>query len=629
VTSISPASAKPADTVTAAGTNLAGITGVILKAGAFFTPATGVAATANSVAFTVPSVANASYTVTLMPGNIVAPSPLTVAAAAAPAPAAVPSAPAATDKPTIDSVFPTTTYPVANRFSFEVNGQHFDPNAANDDIDVQGQGVIPFQSRHTVPAPLQPSGAASPVSPVACAQEPVTNDPCLEASADGRRLLVYGYQRRTQYQGPMKVRVIVNKTASELSGPLTLSRLDPRIVVALALAVFALFMYIVYRLVSIGSLGYTVAGRRYSPLAAFLIDKSTDTYSLSKFQLFALSLVSFFGYIYLFLCRALVQWNFAFPEIPDNYPSLLAISAGTTVAAIGLNATRGGNGGGPVHPSPADFISDGGLVVADRFQFFVWTLIACLGFIALILLQDPATISGFPSFPNGLLYVMGVSAGGYLGGKAVRNPGPILKQVNVTLTGPDLNVVLLGQNLDVNAKYRIDSALQATVGPVVPVQQPQAPTGYSTQLSFTLSQAAGFFAGDHVFEIVNGDGVGSQVNFTGTPMRILPLTYSVPHATAPQSVTLVVTDYREHSSARWLAPGTPAPVDIAESSVTKAAMPAGGALPAGVANPGVAVVPAGAVAVTVRLTPGPSAGKGLLTLVTPMGNTEAASVDVT
>ena len=34
VTSISPASAKPTDTVTVAGTNLAGITGVILKAGA-------------------------------------------------------------------------------------------------------------------------------------------------------------------------------------------------------------------------------------------------------------------------------------------------------------------------------------------------------------------------------------------------------------------------------------------------------------------------------------------------------------------------------------------------------------------------------------------------------------------
>src|ERR1700732_2452919 len=213
-----------------------------------------------------------------------------------------------------------------------------------------------------------------------CKKERPEKYPCLWVTADGRRLLITGFQRRHPYQGPLRVRVWAKNVPSEFSGLFTLSRVDHRIIVWLTFAFFGLLMYVVYRLVSKGVKDYTIAGRKYSPLAAFLIDKSTDSYSLSKFQLFAFSMVSFFGYVYVFLCRALVQWNFTFPEIPDNYPSLLAISAGTTAAAVGLNSTLGTKGAGPVYPSAADFISTGGLVVAERFQFFVWTLIACIGF---------------------------------------------------------------------------------------------------------------------------------------------------------------------------------------------------------------------------------------------------------
>ena len=67
-------------------------------------------------------------------------------------------------------------------------------------------------------------------------------------------------------------------------------------------------------LVSHGVQDYVIAGVKFSPLASFLLDKDTNTYSLSKFQLLALSLVSFFAYVYVFLCQALVQWRFVLPE---------------------------------------------------------------------------------------------------------------------------------------------------------------------------------------------------------------------------------------------------------------------------------------------------------------------------
>src|SRR6266566_3426989 len=104
---------------------------------------------------------------------------------------------------------------------------------------------------------------------------------------------------------------------------------------------------------------------------------------------------------------------------------------------------------------------------------------------------------------------MGVSAAGYLGGKAVRNPGPILKQVHVEVkkdsggkAPTDLSVMLKGENLDKQAKFRIDGALQEVVGSVNGSEQPQGPQGYGAQLDLILSQGAGFAQGDHTFEIM-------------------------------------------------------------------------------------------------------------------------------
>ena len=580
------------------------------------------------ISFAIPAATAAGkYTVIVTPpGNTAI--PLTVAAAAT-QPPATGSAATATPAPVIESVFPTTTFPVQKRFNFEINGQHFSPNPKENVIEVEGQGTIPFNSYHTSPLPDAKREAGKPIE---CEQETAEHYPCLEVTADGRRLVVSHFERRDPNRGSIRVTVVVNGVSSNPSNSFVLSRVNARVILFLALAFFGLLMYIVYRLVSKGVQGFTVAGQKYGPLAAFLIDKTTDSYSLSKFQLFALSMVAFFGYVYVFLCQVLVQWKFTFPDIPDNYPSLLAISAGTSVAAVGINSTRGTKGAGPVYPSAADFISNGGLVVPERFQFFVWTLISCIGFIALIIMQDPATVTGFPNFPTGLLYVMGVSASGYLGGKAVRTAGPIIKQVidvkSITAAQPaqpgdadkdkqpadkdkqppkDLQVTLLGDNLDKEGKFRIDGASQSVVGKVEGDPQPQAPQGYCTRLTFTLSQAGGFEEGDHTFEIINRDGVGAQAIFTAKPMKAKGATPTIKRGQT-KPVELTIENYREGSSARWLAPGGSV-VEIAAAQVKKTG-----------------VTPDGDT-VTVEV-PADKTGTGTLTLVSPKGGTEAISVTV-
>jgi hypothetical protein len=577
----------------------------------------------SEISFAVPDAANGKYTVIVTPpGNTSI--PLTVTPEQKTPPSTGTPTPSPT--PVIESVFPNTTFPVQSRFDFEINGQNFSPDPQKDEIEIEGQGLIRFGPlRYQSKAPDNKSEIASEAQK-ACKEAASKNSlnkyyPCLGVTDDGRRLVIYGFERRNEYQGPMRLKVVVNNVSSPISGYFTLSRVDARVVLWLAIVFFALLMYIIYRLVSKGVHGFTVAGQKYGPLAAFLIDKTTDSYSLSKFQLFALSMVAFFGYVYVFLCQVLVQWKFVFPDIPDNYPSLLAISAGTSVAAVGINTTRGTKGAGPVLPSAADFISNGGLVVPERFQFFVWTLIACIGFVALILMQDPATVSGFPNFPTGLLYVMGVSASGYLGGKAVRTAGPIIKEVHVKSvtptppappTPPDLEVTLNGENLDKQGRFRIDGANQAVVGTVDGDAQPQGTTGYCTRLTFTLSQAGGFAKGDHTFEIINRDGIGAQAIFTGTPMKCTSPALTINHGKT-ETVKLTVENYREGSSARWLAPGASASVDIAAGQVKKTVA---------------AVPPAVGDTVTVDVPAGDKTGTGTLTLVSPLGGTEAIAVTV-
>jgi hypothetical protein len=76
-----------------------------------------------------------------------------------------------------------------------------------------------------------------------------------------------------------------------------------------------------------------------------------------------------FGYILLTLGQSLVQGKFVFADIPKNLPGIILISAATTATSQGITAMKGAKGAGDICPSVAHFVTTGGLVVAERFQF--------------------------------------------------------------------------------------------------------------------------------------------------------------------------------------------------------------------------------------------------------------------
>jgi hypothetical protein len=211
--------------------------------------------------------------------------------------------------------------------------------------------------------------------------------------------------------------------------------------------------------------GYAVGDKKYGVLAAFFLDKETDTYSLSKFQFYLWTSVSVFGYVYLALVESLVQGKAVFPEIPENLPGIILISAATTAVATGITTAKGPKGAGDIHPSFGDFVSAGGMVVSERFQFFIWTMLGAVTFLFFTLSSDPATLHDLPKIPDSFLQIMGVSSLGYLGGKLARKPGPVIDNIEPKVAPPstssgtavlDLTLIISGQKLSVDAGLRIE-----------------------------------------------------------------------------------------------------------------------------------------------------------------------------
>jgi hypothetical protein len=333
----------------------------------------------------------------------------------------------------------------------------------------------------------------------------------------------------------------------------------------------------------------TIDGVRYSPFWSFLIDRQSNSYSLSRFQLFSFFSVFVFGYIYVFLSRWLVQWHFELPDVPNAVSGFLAMSIGTTIVAAGVTATRGSKGAGPIRPSAADLISVGGQIVPERFQFLVWTLVACMGFLALLVSQNPATIEGFPTLAQSLLYVMGVSVGGYLGGKVVREAGPVIR--NIAWDNSTKTVTIQGENLSSEADFFIDEQ-KLPIDPkavnklVIGTPQEQASDRtFCSKLKIIVNPIANVdpSTGDHLFRITNKDGQFADIRFTADPPFIAKVVMTddtkvaapdgvnpnkmIKVSDQPCAVAVVGSGFRDGATATWTPPGSMQSVTLTEGSV--------------------------------------------------------------
>lgn len=197
----------------------------------------------------------------------------------------------------------------------------------------------------------------------------------------------------------------------------------------------------------------------YSP-SSLIIDPETNTYSLSRFQIHLWSAVGILSYLYLFLSKSLAQGSFEVTEIPSGLPNLVITSTATVIAAIGIDNARGGKASGPnIQPAWSDLICTGGNVLPDRVQFLAWTLTGVFVYTMTTLSQNPGVITDLPSIPTSFLQLSGISAAGYLGGKLLRAPGPVITSIDkLSYENKFIILILNGRNLSKDASFEIKNA---------------------------------------------------------------------------------------------------------------------------------------------------------------------------
>ncbi len=420
------------------------------------------------------------------------------------------------DQVKISAVDPLVGYPTENTFAFALLGEGFSERLQDNILEVAGSGELSIKK--WVTGLCDESSASKRYE-----------EPTLEF-VNPRKLCFWGIPKN-KHQGPIKLRVRVGEGVSETS-PITLSRISkggPLFLTLIAMAALAVLVYS-FLLRIVGK--HQVAGKPYGPIRALLLDKETDTYSLSKFQFLLWTAAAVFGWVYLSFSRMFVQWNFAMASIPDGLPGILAISASTTAVAVGITESKGTKGAGPVQPSMADLISTGGLVVAERFQFFVWTVLGVAAFIALVIASDPGQIQKLPEIPQNFLYLMGISSFGYLGGKLARKAGPVIDEI-IANEG-SLILEIHGRNLSQDAQFKIDDTdisadlLERDAGDkdakvprpfvVEKDDQTQEPN-FAKILRLTLKspEANRWLAGKHTLAIINRDGQRAEWEFEVKP----------------------------------------------------------------------------------------------------------------
>jgi len=456
----------------------------------------------------------------------------------------------------IDSIFPPTAYRSGNKngYDFDISGTNLGQSPNDNILEVVGEGP-------------QPGG-----SPKECKDYETTKvyeKTCLsyEPGMETRRLSVKGF-RPKHYEGPVDFRLHVGNNVSETKR-VTFSAIDETGLRVLASVVSILLGLIVLGLAWKGIGVFKIGGVFVRPSAAFFLDTQTNSYSLSKFQLLAWTSVAVFSYIFIFFCRILVQWNFSFPDVPSGWPTLLGLSAGTTVAAVSITSNRGSKGAGPTSPSFADFITSGGLVMSDRFQFFVWTLVGCFGFLVLVLSQDPSKLDKLPEIPQGFLYLMGISATGYLGGKLIRLPGPVVTSLFASAGGSPLALTLniKGDNISKNATVKIDDDNlrpdQFTIEAVKTQDQAPDPS-FCTEINLILKDPAAYLEGKHTVTLTNKDG---QMTASSFPIDPLTITSVGPLTPKDELVNVDVTgaNFSDGMSAEWTnAAGAVAKIAVAQ-----------------------------------------------------------------
>jgi hypothetical protein len=412
---------------------------------------------------------------------------------------------ASSEPPSINEILPRVSYAKEGKYDFEIKGENLGSKDNINNIIVRINGIpIDFKRRLA-------EEQSSPMSDGGDVPYLIWN---------WRNLRVCGFSLDTQsLHRPLSISIEVDQLSSKENPKLTLSSVQRYTPKLIALGVLGFFIVLVYLFSRQNAARYKANDRTYPTLAYLIIDPETNTYSLSMFQLILWSAATVLAYAYLAASQFLVQSTWVLPNVPEGLPTMLGISAGTVAVAVGTSDARGTKGAGPVNPGFGDLIMTGGVFAPERLQFFLWTVLGVFGFISATLSQDPGTVNEMAKIPDNFLPLMGVSSLGYLAGKAIRKPGPVITELDPKLpsTSPapgstPTSIRVIGAHLSPRAQVRLYGEILPSEDVKPAAQQPQGAEFVSEcELVLTPKSVKPNVSGAVRVKVTNPDGQSAEM----------------------------------------------------------------------------------------------------------------------
>lgn len=184
----------------------------------------------------------------------------------------------------------------------------------------------------------------------------------------------------------------------------------------------------------------TARGRRPVVFLDIIVTGDDNCYSLSRLQVYLWTIVIAVGF------SAMTFATGTFATIPSNLWLLMGVNLGAAVAATAITANKASSAQAasattivsplpaPPPPVPAqrpsflrDIFYESGIAPSldlPRTQMFLWTVITLVTYVVLFVTKFPAldvsNATALLDVPTGMLALMGISQGAYLGAKAAR-----------------------------------------------------------------------------------------------------------------------------------------------------------------------------------------------------------------
>ncbi len=148
-----------------------------------------------------------------------------------------------------------------------------------------------------------------------------------------------------------------------------------------------------------------------------IITSDDENYSLSRLQFYLWTVFIVIGF------GAVFASKFQIPVIPQNLTLLMGVNLSAAVVSTAITTWKGVP---PLDPTDkSDFVKDiffenKGSLDLPRTQMFIWTVISLLVFSAMLIKTITDGNPLLPDIPSGLVALMGLSHGAYLGTKAAK-----------------------------------------------------------------------------------------------------------------------------------------------------------------------------------------------------------------